>query len=134
VSMPGATGFSRLNDRKVLLAQAVMTALVLALALWRAAGSNLLRSDSPSYLYFDPSRTIGYPAFLSFVRLVTGHVAWAVPVQMTLLAGALLTLGWSFHKFGRRPLLSLVFQGLLIGSPEMWKISAMIMTEALAFT
>jgi len=132
VNMPGATGFSRLNDRKVLLAQAMMTALGLALALWRAAGSNLLRSDSPSYPYLDPSRTIGYPAFLSFVRLVTGHVAWAVPVQMTLLAAALLTLGWSFHRFSRRPLLSLAFQALLIGSPVMWKISALIMTEALA--
>ena len=131
-SAPETAGFNRLDDRKVLLALAVVTALGLALALWSTAGSNALRSDSPSYLYFDPSRTIGYPAFLWLIRLVTGHVAWAVPVQMTLLAGALLALGWSFYRFSGRPVLSLVFQGLLIGSPEMWKISALIMTEALA--
>ena len=123
---------NRSSDRKMLLALTALTMIGLTAALWIARGIDPLRSDSPSYLYFDPSRTVGYPAFLWLVRSVTGHVGLAVPVQMVVLAGALLALGWSFYRFSRRPIVSLLFQALLIGSPEMWKISALIMTEAIS--
>ena len=129
---PGAGRLRRFDDRKVLLILTIITMLGLAAALRSAWGSYPLRSDSPSYLYFDPSRSVGYPAFLWLVRLITGQVGLAVPVQMTLLAGSLLAVGWSFHRFGQRTILSVLFQVLLIASPEMWKISALIMTEALA--
>jgi hypothetical protein len=129
---PEARDLNRSGDRKMLLALTAITMLGLAAALWVTRGTNPLRSDSPSYLYFDPSRTVGYPAFLWLVRSVTGHVGLAVPVQMVLLAGALLALGWSFYSFSRRPIASLLFQALLIGSPELWKISALIMTEAIS--
>lgn len=91
-----------------------------------------LRPDTASYLYFDPSRSIGYPAFLWTVRAVTGDVLNAVPIQMALLAAALFVLGASFHDLARRPWLSVGFQLLLLGSPEMWLASASLITEALA--
>ena len=122
----------RAEQRNMLLVLGAITVAGLAAAWWNSWGSYPLRSDSPSYLYWDPSRSAGYPAFLSLVRLLTGHVGLAVPVQMALLAGSLLALGWSFYRFSQRPFLAVLFQILLLASPEMWKISALIMTEALA--
>ena len=55
-----------------------------------------------------------------------------MPVQMELLAGSLMAMGWRFYRFSQRPILAALFQILLLASPEMWKISALIMTEALA--
>ena len=116
----------------MLVGLGAITILGLTAALWSSWGSYPLRSDSPSYLYFDPSRSIGYPAFLWLIRLLTGHVGLAVPVQMALLAGSLLALGWSFYRFSQRPILAVLLQIMLLASPEMWKIAALIMTEALA--
>ena len=62
----------RLSDQQVTLGLAVMTAVVLLAALWTARGVNPLRGDSYEYLYFDASRSVGYPAFLALIRLITG--------------------------------------------------------------
>jgi hypothetical protein len=120
----------RFRNRHALIALTGMTLGTLLPALWTARAINPLRGDSAEYLYFDPSRTVGYPAFLWLVRLVTGHVASAVPTQLVLVAGSLLFLGWSFHKWVGRPAFSLAFQAILLGQIAMWKASAM--TEALA--
>jgi len=122
------------SDRAVLWAQAAICVAAFAGALWVAgvAGITALRPDTASYLYFDPSRSVGYPAFLWLVRSITGQAYLAVPLQMLLLAGSLLVLGWNFHKLARQPALSILFQLLLVCSPEMWKASASLVTEALA--
>lgn len=91
-----------------------------------------LNSDTPSYLYFDPSRTIGYPAFLWIMKVLTGSARSAVEAQMALLAGSLFLLGWSFQKLVRNWKLTLLFQILLVASPELWHSSADLMTEGLA--
>jgi hypothetical protein len=122
----------RLGDRGVLLALTGMTLAALLLALWTTRTINPLRGDSAEYLYFDPSRTVGYPAFLWLVRLITGHVAAAVPAQIILVGGSLLCLGWSVHKSAGRPAFSLAFQAILLCQVAMWKASAFLMTEALA--
>lgn len=107
-------------------------AIALAAALWLTRGANPLNLDTPSYLYFSPSRTIGYPAFLWLVKALAGHAAAAVPVQMALLAASLFLLGRSFHDLIGRRKLSLIFQLILVCSPSLWKSSAELMTEALA--
>lgn len=100
--------------------------------LWMTSSVNPLRGDSAEYLYFDPSRTVGYPAFLSLFRLATGHVALAVPAQILLLATSLLLLSWSFHRLVGRPAYSIAFQLLILANAGMWFTAAFLMTEALS--
>ncbi len=111
---------------------ATMAATVLLLALWATRTVNPLRGDTAEYLYFDPSRSIGYPAFLEVVRLTTGHIALAIPAQMMLLAGSLLLLGWSFYRFSDRPVFSLAFAAALLIQPGTWFAAAFLMSEALS--
>ncbi len=92
-----------LNNRQVVLGFAAMTVVALFAALWTTRAINPIRGDTYEYLYFDASRSVGYPAFLALIRLITGQVALAVPAQTLLLAGSLLTLAWSFHKICGRP-------------------------------
>ncbi len=120
------------KNRRILLGLAAMTTVALFAALWTTRGINPLRGDSYEYLYFDASRSVGYPAFLAFVRLITGQVALAVPAQTLLLAGSLLTLAWSFHKFCGRPSFSFAFQAIVLGFAAMWHDAAFLMTEAVA--
>ena len=122
----------RLNNSHVLLGLAAMTAVALFAALWSTRAINPLRGDSYEYLYFDASRSVGYPAFLAFIRLITGHVTFAVPAQTILLAGSLLTLAWSFHKFCGRPVFSFVFQTIALSLAAMWYGTAFLMTEAVS--
>ena len=119
-------------DREVRLVLAAMTLVALIVALWATRTVNPLRGDSGEYLFFDPSRSVGYPAFLWLIRLITGHIAAAVPAQMLLLAGSLTVLGWSFHRFCGRPATSFVFQAILLSQIVLWKASALLMTEAVA--
>ena len=123
---------NRSNNRHVLLGLAAMTAVALTAALWTARAINPLRGDSYEYLYFDASRSVGYPAFLAFVRLITGQVALAVPAQTLLLAGSLLTLAWSVHKSCGRPAFSFAFQAIVLSFAVMWHDAAFLMTEAIA--
>jgi len=109
-----------------------MTVSALLLALWTIRGTSPLRGDTTDYVYFDASRTVGYPAFLWLTRLITGHLALAVPIQMTLLAASLLLLGWSLHDLVRVPAISFAFQAALLGEPQIWKSSAFLMTEGLS--
>jgi hypothetical protein len=111
---------------------AATTATAVLAALWITHGLNPLRGDSYEYLYFDPSRSVGYPAFLAFIRLITGQAARAVQVQTLVLAGSFLALGWSFHKFCGRPSLSVAFQAIVLSFAAMWYDSAFLMTEALS--
>ena len=121
-------------DRRVLSAIGLITVIAMIAALWGTRGMDPLRSDSASYIAFDPSRSVGYPAFIALVRLLTGNSGLVVPAQIVLLAASLMTLGRSFYDYTRRALLSVVFQVLLISGIELWKLSAVVLTEALAAT
>lgn len=109
--------------------------LVLGFAIatfWITRSVNPLRGDSAEYLYFDPSRTVGYPAFLEFIRIATHDVALAVPAQMAVLAASLLALGISFCRFIRHRRAAAAFQFLVIANVGMWFASAFLMTEAIS--
>jgi hypothetical protein len=129
---PAPDAPTRVSDRKVLLVLAAISALGLIIAAWSTRGIAPLRPDTGSYFSLDPARSVGYPAFLELVRFATGHVRLAVQLQEALLAGSLFALGWSFHHFARRPVWSAVFQVLLFASLEMWRNSAVLITEAVA--
>lgn len=121
-----------LMDRAVLVLLATITLSFALTALWLTRSFSPLRGDSAQYLYFDPSRTVGYPAFLEFIRVATGHVWLAVPIQLLILALSLLVLAWSFHRLVRRPAFTLAFQLLLIANAGMWLASSFLMTEGLS--
>jgi hypothetical protein len=123
---------AKLTERQLFAILAVMTFGSAIAALWFTRSIDPLRGDSAEYLYFDPSRTVGYPAFLSFFRSLTGHVALAVPAQVLLLAGSLLLLSWSFHRLVRRPACTIGFQLLVLANAGMWFTSSFLMTEALS--
>jgi len=130
VPVPKPTKY--LTDRQVMLGLAAMTAIALMAALWTTRGTNPLRGDSYEYLYFDASRSVGYPAFLAIIRRLTGQVALAVPAQTFLLAGSLLILGLRFHKLCGRPSISFAFLAIVLSLVVMWYDSAFLMTEALS--
>ena len=123
---------SRLADRLTFLILASITLGCGVATLWLTRSFSPLRGDSPGYLYFDPTRTVGYPAFLEVVRLVGGRIALAVPLQMLILAISLIWLGWSFHRLVRRPAWTIAFQLLLVANAGMWFASAFLMSEALS--
>ena len=100
-------------------------------ASWLTSDIYPLRPDTPSYLYFDPSRPIGYPVFLWLVGL-TGQPLWAIEAQMLILMLSLFLLGLAFYSWTGNPVLALLFQLAVVASPEMWKYSSMLLTEALA--
>ena len=112
-------------------AMAAISATVFVVASWLTADIMPLRPDTASYLYFDPSRPIGYPFFLWVVNLF-GSPALAVTVQKLLLTVSLFLLGLSFYRWSGRPILSILFQLAVLLSPEMWKFSGDLNTEALA--
>ena len=120
------------EDRNVFRIMAVLTLAASIAAIAATAKVNPLRGDSAEYLYFDPSRTVGYPAFLSLVRVLTGKVALAVPIQIVILGASLLFLAWSFHRLVRRPAVSFGFLATLLLQAGMWFASAFLMTEALS--
>src|SRR5947208_12614342 len=47
---------------------------------------SLLMPDSPGYIYFDPSRPVGYPVFLAVNKFFTGSYEHVGPVQIVMLA------------------------------------------------
>lgn len=100
-------------------------------AYWVTANISPLRPDTASYLYFDPSRPIGYPVFL-WISGLFGELQLAVKIQMAVLAASLFFLGWAFYKWTGNAALSALFQLALLASPEMWKFSATLITEGLA--
>ncbi len=95
-------------------------------------GSNLFHPDSPSYFVFDPSRTVGYPAFLWAVQFVTGSLSWAAPVQTVLVAFALFALGLAIYRATRRIAFAVAAQIALVSSVGIWSFSGVLMTEAVA--
>lgn len=123
---------ARPGSLRLLLAMAAMTAIALVAAFISSRSINPLRGDSAEYLYFDPSRTVGYPAFLWLVQAVTGKVSLAVPVQLIFVAASLLYMGWSFQRVVGRPAVALLFYMLVVAQAGMWFLSAFLMTEALA--
>lgn len=129
---PSVANLRRCRTEQLFLILAALTFGTAIAALWFTRSVDPLRGDSAEYLYFDPSRTVGYPAFLSFIRMTTGRVALAVPAQILLLATSLLLLGWSLHRLVRRPAFTICFQLLLLANAGMWFTSAFLMTEALS--
>jgi len=121
-------------DWRVLSAIGLITVIAMITTLLGTRGMDPLRSDSASYIVFDPSRTVGYPAFIGLVRLLAGNPGLVVPAQIILLAASLMTLGRSFYEYTRRPLLTVAFQIVLITGIELWKLSMVLLTEALAAT
>jgi hypothetical protein len=86
----------------------------------------ILEPDSESYLTFNPSRTAGYPVFLSLVG-----PEGAIILQPILYAGALAFLGSMAVRAGLGFFMSLALMILAMANREMNQYHGEIMTESL---
>ncbi|HEX3423864.1 MAG TPA: hypothetical protein VHS33_10760 [Sphingomicrobium sp.] len=127
-----APDWGRAKSRWLTLVLLAICAGALAGAIRIHLGADLLHPDSPSYYVFDPSRPVGYPAFLWLVQSLSGNVSWAAPAQTILVAIALFLLGLAIYRATRLPSLALAAQVALVSSVGIWNFSAVIMTEAVA--
>lgn len=122
----------RFDSSWITLLLAAITVVALGIAWWSERGLDPLRGDSAEYLFFDPSRSVGYPAFLALIKSLTGDVGLAVVVQTAILAAALLALGLAMRDLIQRPLPILVLYLLLVGQAGLWFTAGFLMTEALS--
>jgi hypothetical protein len=59
-----------------------------------------LDGDTPSYLYFDPGRPIGYPVILRLIHLLTGGYEAVRPFQILLFVLAAFVASWAVFRHG----------------------------------
>jgi hypothetical protein len=89
---------AKLRDPTVLVYFAIAFAAFVFFGL-RSDGASLLTGDAASYLYFDPVRPIGYPAFLALVRMLTGGLRWLAAIQLAAALAGILALALALRRF-----------------------------------
>jgi hypothetical protein len=85
--------------------------------------------DSAGYVFFGIDRSIGYPLFITVVKLLTGTIAHVPVAQIALLAAAFLFLAWQFLKYTNSLAISVLLQASLFTNPIVLKNSGMLMSE-----
>jgi hypothetical protein len=90
--------------------------------------------DSPSYMYFDPSRPVGYPAFVYVVHQLTGGYRAIPPIQYILLAASMACLALSVRKITASFWLALATEFVSLANPSYWTNCSALLSEALSST
>ncbi len=109
----------------------LLSTIFAVVQLLRPAPAKLLQVDSPSYLAFAPTRTGGYPLFLHMVETLPGGLHDLPAIQLGLCALAATFLCVSFRRLlGCRTTAALLLV-LLLGNPQVTRLSFMIMTESM---
>jgi hypothetical protein len=57
-----------------------------------------LTDDSPSYIYFNPGRPIGYPLLLALVKTLTGGYAWLPQIQLALTLVSIVAVAFAVRR------------------------------------
>jgi hypothetical protein len=96
------------------------------------SSSFVLNPDSPSYMYFDPSRPVGYPIFLSAVRILFGGFAAAQVVQLAILCSTFALLSFSLLLVTRSLVASLIVEVLLFINPGPLELSDTLISDSLS--
>lgn len=109
----------------------LVTLAVVVIELLRPAPAELMQVDSRDYLNFSATRTAGYPLFLRLVEHLPGGLDNLPWLQLAFYGAASLLLCSAFRRLsGSRIAASLVLL-LLLGNPQVTRLSFMIMTESL---
>jgi hypothetical protein len=93
-----------------------------------------IANDAPGYMYYDVSRPVGYPLFLSLVRAVCGSI-WAVSyIQLLLFCTATAVLGLCyFTMFGSVALMA-VLEVAIVGYPGPVLLAQHVGSDSLSAT
>lgn len=91
----------------------------------------LFTDDADSYIHYGPTRTIGYPAILSLVKLLTGGYQAISFVQLTALCASVLVAAVSLSRFFKSFVLGAVFILVTLSLSEIVKFCFEIYTESL---
>jgi hypothetical protein len=89
-------------------------------------------NDTPSYMYFDRTRVIGYPLFLNAVRLISGSYLMVLPVQLAVLCTSIAFLAISFWRCTGSWRLSLVLELAILMNFGVMRLADKVMSEALS--
>jgi hypothetical protein len=90
-----------------------------------------LSPDSFSYLGWYQSRTPGYPLFLQAILMFTSDARWIVPVQLNVLLGSSMVMGWAVGRVFQSRLVGLVVCLSLFSATPVLMISWHVLTEIL---
>src|SRR5262245_59326541 len=107
-----------------LLALPLLAALAFVLL---KQGAITLGGDAPGYLYFHPTRPLGYPLFLAAVHLVSSHYAVLPYLQAGLLGGSVGVLGLAIVRATGRFGVALFVEVIGIANPSYWSVPLGIM-------
>ncbi len=91
-----------------------------------------LISDSPSYLYFHPSRPVGYPLFLNLLRVVWGTFAVVRFTQIFIFSLAVAVLGLAFYRYRQTFAAALALELIILAYPAPMFLANQIMADSLS--
>jgi hypothetical protein len=77
----------------------------------------LLGADGPEYMYFALSRPVGYPLFLSLVRMIFGTLTVIPHVQLSIYCAAAALLGISFFLLSGSLVLTTILELAVVSYP-----------------
>jgi hypothetical protein len=89
-------------------------------------------ADSPTYMYFNPMRPIGYPTFLYIIKHVTGNYDSLRYIQLILLCLSIYIAAMSLSRWFRRLLLPLAFEAGALGHPGLVRLTDSMLSDSLS--
>lgn len=123
-------GLSRpLTSSVVLLMLPLTVCIIYALIPVR---SPLLFPDSTGYIYFDPTRPIGYPIFLYIVKHATGNYDSLRYLQLIFLCLSVYIAAISLWRYFRQLLLPILFEAGALGHPGLIRLTDSILSDSLS--
>lgn len=112
-------------------ATAALAAVALIAWLWLFGGLLMLSPDSTTYTQWLALVPLGYPLFLSAIKLALGSFTWISAIQITLAVGASLFLALAVAKVSGRQIAGFVTLVMLLCYLPMFTLADHILSEAL---
>jgi hypothetical protein len=110
-------------------APAVVFANVMVLRHWPMPAA--ITPDTASFIGLNEARTIGYPTFLKTVTGLFGDLRLLVPIQLNLLLGSIVVLGWAVARVVGRPVCGFALVLALALNPSLLTWTEHVMSEGL---
>jgi hypothetical protein len=123
---------NRKDQRDLALLMVLPTLAFAGFAAYHFDGSFPVAPDSLSYMYFGADRPVGYPLFLSLVKLVFGSFAAAPYVQLGVLCLALGGMAWSVRLQAGSIWWGFALEILLFVNPGLLLLADWILSDSLS--
>ena len=91
----------------------------------------LITPDTALYIGFNEVRSIGYPVFLNTVIELFGNLRLLIAIQLNLLLGSILMLGWAIARMVGSLLFGIALVLVLALNPALLTSAEQVMTEGL---